>query len=1072
MTHVRNRYYLLTAISLLTTTLSVAQVKDPVSYVDPFIGTAKSNVITKWGNEGGTYPGAVAPWGNIQLTPETRVNAGYDYADGDIVYFSCLRHHSGFPGGSAGQLYIMPVNSNDSFHLGTYHRRFSHAEEKASPGYYRVLFPDNNTLVEATATTRTGFFRFTFAPGVTPQLFIGDGKRFNTVTRFNLAYTHRAAVEGGSLFTFAAAAAGPTILWLKLSTSTAGQEIAARNIAVELDTTFDGIRERTRAAWTKVLSVVDVQDNDEAHKTIFYTALYHSLLMPWIISDTDGGYRGADGKIYPVSGAAQYGGFSPWDTFRSLHPLLCLLFPSVQRDMVLSMLDVFQQAGHLPTESMTGNHAVPIIADTYLKGMGGIDAGLAFKAMLKSHADTPFLQPDLQVYQQQGYIPFTWPESVTRTVEYAYDDWVLGQFAARVMHNDSIARACLQRSYAYRRLFRPDEMLLLPRAGNEYKLQPGTTGYKEGDAWAYTYFVPQHPQDLVNLMGGPQLFAQRLDDALTSQQIIFDNETVFQVPWLFNAAGYPHYTQKWIREITYRRFSATPGGLPGNDDLGSTSSWYVLSALGIYPLCPGRPEYTLGTPLFRSAALHLENGRTFTIQRSAGAGAYIRNVRLDKQPYNHIYIPHARIMQGGKMLVNAGTAPVRKWPLHDSAAEGRPDFHLLQYNVSARSVTPHKPFWLRFTLHNNGSLGTKQVQVMVNNRLYAVKNCLVDSRATITDSVSLRLYELGTASITLKDQPAQTPLAVTVTRPAQPFPLWPDIQALALRPLVARGDTQHITFTAQNIGGETRTWQLPVRLQDSIITRVQLTLQPGRQQTVTRQLVAQEAGWQLLRVGNAAQRFRVYTHPLETLLLNLEPRAADTVVADHSGFNNNARVIGRQSIAGAEKGLLLGNDCYAEVPNAPSLDVMGNTLTMMAWVYPQMPGTKAARGLVDIFTKGDTHVLQVAGNKTLTFFAGGWGRGDVSAPLPGNWFNHWHHIAGVCDGAGLRLYIDGELKGAASLEKPVNLSVPNKWTLGRNEEFPGTRIFNGYMNGVKVYASPLSSREIKQAMGAAPAWQR
>ena len=1060
--------YLAAILFLLVINGAYAQTKDPIAYVDPFIGTAKSSVLTKWGSEGGTYPGAVAPWGNIQLTPETRVSGarGYDYSDTSIYYFSCLRHHSGFPGGSAGQLFIMPVNSNDSFQLGTYHRRFSHAGEKASPGYYQVMFPDNNTLVEATATTRTGLFRFTFAPGVIPQLFIGDGRRFNTVTRFDLAYTHKKGVEGGTLFTFAAAAAGPTTLILKLSTSTVGQESAARNIAVELDSAFDRIHARTRAAWAKALSVAEVKDSDEAHKTVFYTALYHALLMPWIISDTDGGYRGADGNIYPVSGAAQYGGFSPWDTFRSLHPLLCLLFPSVQKDMVLSMLDVYQQTGHLPVESMTGNHAVPIITDTYLKGIPGIDSKLAYKALQKSHADTPFLQPDLAVYQQQGYISYTYPESVTRTVEYAYDDWALAQFAEKVMHRSNDAAAYLQRSYAYRNLFHAGEMFMLPRNGDDYKLQPGTTGYKEGDAWIYSYFVPQYPQDLINLMGGRQLFIQRLDAALTNGQIIFDNETVFHVPWLFNEAGAAQHTQKWIHDILYHRFAPTPGGLPGNDDLGSTSSWYVFSVLGIYPACPGKPEYSIGAPLFQSVKLHLENGKTFTIKRSTAPGAYIRSVSLNKQPYGHIHLPHAQVIAGGEMVFNTAAAPVQQWPLQDSLTTEQPEFQLKEYHLSANKVTPHELFYLHFTLGNNGSIGTKQLQVLVNGQVYAYKNCLVNKGASVTDSIPLRLYKTGTTSITIKGLPVQ---AITVIKPPTPYPALPEVQQLAIRSLVQKGDTQQLTFTVQNIGGEARTFQLPIRLQDSVINTLKLTLQPGQQKNITQQFIAKQAGWQQLHAGDIKEKFRVYTTPLETLLLDLQFQRTDSLVTDHSGFNNHGHIISTEAATG-KAGVLLSEQCYVEVPNARSLDVMGNTITMMAWVYPVRPWITPANGLTDIFTKGDAHVLQIANNKDLTFFAGGWGRGDVSTPLPDNWFRHWHHIAGVCDGASLRIYIDGVLKATTRLDGPVNLSITNKWTLGRNEEFPNARVFDGYMDHVKVFAAPLSEQEISQVMEPAPAY--
>nr|WP_256449983.1 LamG domain-containing protein [Chitinophaga sp. GbtcB8] len=317
------------------------------------------------------------------------------------------------------------------------------------------------------------------------------------------------------------------------------------------------------------------------------------------------------------------------------------------------------------------------------------------------------------------------------------------------------------------------------------------------------------------------------------------------------------------------------------------------------------------------------------------------------------------------------------------------------------------------------------------------------------------------ASITIKGLPAQ---AVTVIKPQTPYPSLPEVQQLAIQALVQKGDTQRLTFTVQNIGGEARTFQLPIRLQDSVINTLKLTLQPGQQKNITQQFITRQAGWQQLQVGDVKEKFRVYTTPLETLLLDLQFQRTDSLVTDRSGFNNHGHIISTQA-ATDTAGLLLSKQCYVEVPNARSLDVMGNTITMMAWVYPVKPGNN---GLTDVFTKGDAHVLQIANNKNLTFFAGGWGRGDVSAPLPENWFGSWHHIAGVCDGTSLRIYIDGTLKATTRLDGPVSLSITNKWTLGRNEEFPNARIFNGYMDHVKVFAAALTTPEIIKVMEAAP----
>jgi putative alpha-1,2-mannosidase len=1032
-----------------------AQKKAPVDYVAPFIGTAKSSVFTKWGSEGGTYPGAVAPWGYIQLTPETGEGSvkGYNYGDKSIYFFSCLGHNSGFPSGSTGVLQVMPVADSTGSGLVNYHRAFSHKDEKASPGYYRVLFRDNNTLVEVTASERLGMFRFTFPAHVVPQIFINDGEPFNAAMRFSESYVENQPVKGGYLVKFTAGEKPKQII-LRISASGVSKESAERNIAIEGAVSFDQLRQDTRQKWAKVLSVVDVADKNEANKTIFYTALYHAMLMPWIISDVDGNYRGRDGKVHKVSGRAAYGGFSPWDTFRSLHPLLSLLYPERQRDMVLSMLDIYHQTGYLPIESMTGNHAVPIIVDSYLKGVPGIDSALAYAAMKKSIVDTPFIQGDLSVFQQKGYIPFFYPESVTRTVEYAYDDWALAEFAEKVMHNDHDQQLLMNRSYQYRNLFHPQDLFILPRQEHEFKTEPGNTGYKEGDKWVYSYFVPQHTRDLVNLMGGDKLFTERLDTALSRGHITFDNETVFHVPYLFNAANAPHKTQYWVRNIMQTRFKPTPGGLPGNDDLGSTSSWYVLSAMGIYPICPGLPEYTVGVPAFDTLRIHLQNGRDFVIKRTHARYTYIKSLTVDHQPYNSISIPHTLITKGGEMVFDMDASPANKWLVRDTA--GWSDFEVLQPSVSKSKVLPDEPFYVRFSVQNKGSLGTKRIELLVDGKVYAYKNCIAGQGGTVIDSISCRLYRPGNAHITLNGEHA---MRVQVNKPDQPLPAGPEIKDLLLQALVRKGDKQQVAFTAQNTGWATRTFLVPLKLDKQVLMTEKITLEPGQEKALSRQFPMSKEGWHTVSIGDAAERCKVYAANKDAILLDLSAagQASDSLLSDGSGLGNHGHILGEGRPREWGK-LLLGKDCYIEVPNARSLDVMGTTITMMAWVYPK----STDKGLVDVFTKGDTHVLQVSGGRALTFFAGGWGRGDVTVPLPENWRDHWHHIAGVCDGDSLKIYIDGEMKGFAIPEGHANLSVLNKWTLGRNEEFPFQRIFNGYMDEAKVFSTPLSSEEIKE----------
>lgn len=371
--------------------------------------------------------------------------------------------------------------------------------------------------------------------------------------------------------------------------------------------------------------------------------------------------------------------------------------------------------------------------------------------------EAPFVQNDMEMYHQKGYVPFSNSESVTRTVEYAYDDWVLSQYAKTVMQQQQDYELLYSRGFNYRNLFSPASLFMLPRKDQEIKQEPGKSGYKEGDKWVYSYFVPQNAKDLVNLFGGQKEFAARLDSALHSDVIVYDNETVLHVPYLFNAAGYPNLTQQWIREIMTNRFSATPGGLPGNDDLGAMSSAYLFNAMGIFPISPGRPLYAIGAPLFQSMILHLANHRTFTIEarEQSRKNKYVKSLLLNHQPYEQLVIAHDVLMKGGVMQYTMSAAveawPIDKDPVKLSETITDADIKLLDYSISQTKVNPDEQFWVRFRLSNTGSLGTKKVVMLVNGKPFLMKHSLVLPGTTLSDSISCRLYRIGKVKIALSD---------------------------------------------------------------------------------------------------------------------------------------------------------------------------------------------------------------------------------------------------------------------------------------------------------------------------------
>ena len=635
-------------------------------FVNPFIGTTKTKLFTQWGGDGGTYPGAVAPFGFVQLTPETRVKNtnGYDYRDSTIFWFSCVNHFSGYPEGSSGKFKIMPVEEGQNFQVGEYNRSFSHECEKAEAGYYRVIFNENGTTVEATASQRTGMFRFTFPPKIKPKIFIGDigkievrsnrileGSTLNTIVSFNVDFINKEDINGGCVLTFPSIDHGNNVVILKLGVSMIDFESTRINLKTENDTfDFDRFKDSNQQKWNKALSVIEIDDTSKVNKTIFYTSLYHSLLLPWVISDSNGKYKGTDGLFCMTKGQNQYGSFSPWDTFRSLHPLLCLIAPDRQNDMILSMLDQFEQSGKLPKGPMTGNHIISIIVDSYLKDIRGYDSTSAYKAM-KSCLNPISDKSDFYAYKSSGYVPSSYSESVTKTVEYAYNDWVLSQFAGKVMEDSAEYKQLHERSFNYRNVFRPETLALLPRNGKSFNLDPGNSGYKEGDKWSYSLFVPHNPRDLINLMGGDNEFSANLDSSLENGHIVFDNEPVLHVPYLFNYAGSSYNSQKWVRRIMKTHYTAFADGLPGNDDLGSMSSWYVFSAMGFFPVCPGKPVYDFGSPIFKKVILNLNNGKKLVINsvNNSDRNNFVKTVSFNGLEYQKSWISHSELIQGGEL---------------------------------------------------------------------------------------------------------------------------------------------------------------------------------------------------------------------------------------------------------------------------------------------------------------------------------------------------------------------------------------------------------------------------------------
>ena len=705
--------------------------------VNPFIGTDFT---------GNTYPGAQVPFGMVQLSPDNGLPgwdriAGYFYPDSTIAGFS----HTHLSGTGAGDLYdisFMPVTlpcREAEAPLGI-HSKFSHENEQAWAGYYQVKLDDYGINVELTATPRCGVQRYTF-PEAQSAVFLNLAKAMNwdatqdshieiidSVTvagyRFSDGWARNQKVyfctrfsrpfAGVELDTAAIEKDGKRIgtatvarfdyptregeqLTLVTALSGVSMEGALGNLRAEgSGNDFDDYLADAEAAWNSALAKVRVKTDVRDEKAVFYSALYHSMLAPTIYSDVDGKYYGPDGKVYQTDGWVNYSTFSLWDTYRAAHPLFTLTQPERVNDMVKSLLAFYDQNGRLPvwnfygceTDMMIGYHAVPVIADAYLKGIGDFDPEKALEACVATANLDSYR--DIGVYKEKGYIPYDLHDpsegdnwSLSKTLEYAFDDYCIAEMASKMGQKD-IAEAFYARSKNYRNVYNPATSFMQPRdkEGNfieNFNAEDYTPHICESNGWQYFWSVQHDVEGLMALTGGKERFVQKLDSMFTFHptdadklpifstgmigQYAHGNEPGHHVAYLYNAAGQPWKAQKYLSQIMRTLYTNTPDGLCGNEDCGQMSAWYVFSSMGFYPVNPVSGKYEIGCPLFPEVSLRLGGGKSFVVRAhgAGGANCYIQSVKLDGKPYTKSYITHQQIMEGGVLEIEMGSSPGQVW---------------------------------------------------------------------------------------------------------------------------------------------------------------------------------------------------------------------------------------------------------------------------------------------------------------------------------------------------------------------------------------------------------------------------
>ena len=717
--------------------------KKTIDYVDPFIGTAF---------HGHTFPGATAPFGAVQLSPDNYRNvwdacSGYHYDQPEIIGFS-HNHLSGTGCADLADVLFHPTTHDvdltkegDIFDFLPY----SHKDEEATPGYYSVFFRKEGVKAELTATTHTGWHRYSWAKGKPHNLVIDmhhsiTAEKIQEVEIFQTApdeirgmrkstawtpdqYVYFVAqfsrdIEGIRYIDGHKEVAGPTDcttddrqvvlsfgedggqVVVKVGISQTSYEGAEENLVREGGAycfDFDQIRKETAASWEALLSSISVEGGTEAQKRTFYTALYHTAVVPNETSDADKMYRRQNDEISKVRfGKAFYSTLSLWDVFRAWLPLSSFVYPSVLHDIVYSCLDMYQATGELPiwplasgeTRCMIGYHSIPFIVDAFLKGfLPEIDAEYALEAMVTSSNINP---NGSQYFSTIGYIPANkFAQSVSTMLEYAYDDWCIARFA-EVIGKTDVAEEYYKRARNYVNVFDGSTGFFRGRnldgtLNEPFNIfDPAAREYTEATAWQYRYFVPQDFAGFACLLGGTDKLAQAVDDCFAAKselegfrsdvtgligQYAHGNEPSHHMAYIYNYVGQPWKTQEWTRRICKEMYTDKPDGLCGNEDCGQMSAWYVMTALGLYEVCPGSLQFAVTSPIFDKAVIALPNGRMLTISANNPAkNTYIHKLTLNGKEIDKPYLTWAELLEGGELCFELGTEPDKElWTSPDVA---------------------------------------------------------------------------------------------------------------------------------------------------------------------------------------------------------------------------------------------------------------------------------------------------------------------------------------------------------------------------------------------------------------------
>ena len=720
------------------------RVFDPVQYVNPLMGTQSTFALST----GNTYPAIARPWGMNFWTPQTgKMGDGWTYVYTANKIRGFKQTHQPSPWiNDYGQFAIMPVVGKPEFDQNKRASWFSHKSEIAKPYYYEVYLADHDVKTELTPTDRAAMFRFTFPEseqsyvvidafdqGSYIQIIPEENKIIGYTTKnsggvpdnfknyfvfiFDKPFTYQATFIDGELkegtlkqqANHVGAIIGfkttkGEIVHAKVASSFISFEQADVNMKELGNDSFDTLVQKGKEVWNKELSKIEVEGGNLDQFRTFYSCMYRSLLFPRKFYEID-----AQGKVVhysPYNGQVLPGymftdtGF--WDTFRSLFPLLNLMYPTMSKEMQEGLINAYKESGFFPEWAspghrgcMVGNNSASVLVDAYLKGIRVDDVKTLYEGLIHG---TEHVHPTVsstgrlghEYYNTLGYVPYdvNINENAARTLEYAYNDWCIYQIAKALGRPKKELDLYAKRAMNYRNLFDNETKLMRGKNKDGKFMAPFSPlkwgdAFTEGNSWHYTWSVFHDPQGLIDLMGGRETFVAMLDSVFTVPplfdesyygQVIHEiremqimnmgnyahgNQPIQHMIYLYNYAGEPWKAQYWLRQVMNRMYMPTPDGYCGDEDNGQTSAWYVFSALGFYPVAPGTTQYILGAPLFKKAILHFENGKSLVINApdNSDKNMYIQSMTFNGKRYTKNYLEHFELLKGGVLDIQMGDKP-------------------------------------------------------------------------------------------------------------------------------------------------------------------------------------------------------------------------------------------------------------------------------------------------------------------------------------------------------------------------------------------------------------------------------